>query len=554
VLFYVYFITNLIGLSLNFVDFIYYKFTQTRTTTAGLESIENETNGAGLFFVFLKDYWHVFVLFILIAFIWVKFYKRISFKRYVKPNLDLGYFLSSIVMVLIVATLCIGGIRGDFKHSTRPITLVDASRHVKVLSHADMVLNTPFAIFRTINKNYFNRINEIDESVIAKVLKPIKKFNRNIEDKPNVVILIVESLSREYIGAFNKQMGIENHESFTPFLDSLSSKSLIFPNTFANGRKSIHGMSSVLAGIPSFKVAYTSSPYANQDTQSIVSVLNEMNYDTSFFHGAPNGSMGFLGFGNILGFDHYYGKTEYNNDDDFDGLWGIWDKPYLKHVNTVLALKKQPFMATVFTLTSHSPYVIPKEAKGKFPKGYLPMHKCIGYTDNALKVFFEDAKKQDWYNNTIFVITGDHGNQVYYKEYMKTINRSVVPIIVFKPESDLIGEDYSLAQQIDIYPTLTDLVGYNKPIRSWGRSLLNDTIVKPYAVTHNGLSLQLQQDNHIYVMDNEKEIGFFNIEDKGLKHPLKNVSDSTKNILRIKAKSFVQDYMNRIIDKKLKAE
>ncbi len=554
VLFYVYFITNLIAYALNFVDFIYYKFTQTRTTTAGLESLENESNKMGLLFVFLKDYWHVFVLFSVVSFIWIKLYKVAGFKEYKKANPSLGYFLTSIVAILITAGLSIGGIRGDFKHSTRPITLVDASRHVSVLSHADMVLNTPFALIRTINKNYFKKQNSIPEAVVLDVLKPIKQYNREVEGKPNVIILIVESLSREYIGAFNKKMGIKNHESFTPFLDSLSAKSLIFPNTFANGRKSIHGMSSVLAGIPSFKVAYTSSPFANQDTQSIVSVLNDMDYDTSFFHGAPNGSMGFLGFGNILGFDHYYGKTEYNNDDDFDGLWGIWDKPYLKHVNTVLAEKKEPFMATIFTLTSHSPYVVPKEAKGKFPKGYRPIHQCVGYTDNALKDFFNNAKNQDWYKNSIFVITGDHGNQIYYKDYMKAVNRSVVPIIVFKPNSNLVGEDYSLAQQIDIYPTLTDLVGYKKPIRSWGRSLMNDSIVEPFAVTHNGLNMQLQQGQYIYAMDSQKEIGFYNIKDKGLEYPLTNVSDSIKNVLRIKAKSFVQDYMNRIIDKKLKAE
>ena len=76
-------------------------------------------------------------------------------------------------------------------------------------------------------------------------------------------------------------------------------------------------MPAVLAGIPSFKDAFTSSPYVNTSIESLVSILKEEGYYTSFFHGAPNGSMGFLGFSNVLGFDAYYGKTEYNNDDDF---------------------------------------------------------------------------------------------------------------------------------------------------------------------------------------------------------------------------------------------
>ncbi|WP_375238793.1 LTA synthase family protein [Aurantibacter sp.] len=554
VLFYLYFITNLIAYALNFVDFIYYKFTQTRTTTAALEAVQNESNGLGLFFVFLRDYWHVFVLFFIVAFIWIKVYKLIKFKNHLTTNSGLGYFLSSVVIFLVIATLCIGGIRGDFKHSTRPITLVDASRHVKILSQADMVLNTPFALIRTINKNYFKKQNKISEDIVKTVLNPIKQYNNVTKDKPNVVILIVESLSREYIGAFNTNTNIPNYKSYTPFLDSLSQESLIFPNTFANGRKSIHGMSSVLAGIPSFKVAYTSSPYSNQDTQSVVSILNEMHYDTSFFHGAPNGSMGFLGFSNILGFDHYYGKTEYNNDDDFDGLWGIWDKPYLKHVNSVLAKKVEPFMATVFTLSSHSPYIIPKKDKGKYPLGTLPMHKCVGYTDNALKEFFKEAKTKEWYNNSVFVITGDHTNLIDYPYYAKALNRFSVPIILFSPKGDYKGVNNSLAQQIDVYPTIVDIVGYNKPIRSWGRSVLNDTLVKPFAITNSSSTFHLQQDDYIYVFDSEKDIGFYNIEDKGLEKPLKKVSDSIKNTLRIKAKSFIQDYMNRIIDKKLTAE
>ena len=163
------------------------------------------------------------------------------------------------------------------------------------------------------------------------------------------------------MGAFNQNSNIPNYVSYTPFLDSLASKSLVFDNAFANGRKSIHGMSSVLAGIPSFKDAFTSSPYANQKIESVVSVLNLEGYDTSFFHGAPNGSMGFLGFSNILGFDHYYGKTEFGNDALFDGFWGIWDLPFFQFTKETIDTKKTPFFSTIFTVTSHEPYIIPDE-------------------------------------------------------------------------------------------------------------------------------------------------------------------------------------------------
>ena len=133
----------------------------------------------------------------------------------------------------------------------------------------------------------------MEQSLVDSIVKPIKQYGSKSADKPNIVVFITESMGREYIGAFNEEKDIPDYVGFTPFLDSLSSQSLIFPNAFANGRKSIHGMSSVLAGIPSFKDAFTSSPYSKQTMNSLVSVLKSEGYDTSFFHGAPNGSMVF---------------------------------------------------------------------------------------------------------------------------------------------------------------------------------------------------------------------------------------------------------------------
>ena len=552
VVLWVYFITNLIAYATNFIDFIYYKFTFSRTTTAGLESVENESNKVGLFFTFLVDYWYVFLLFFITAFAWVKLYNLVEVKEKKHSNI-ITYLLSSIVIFCGIAVLTVGGIRGDFKHSTRPINLVDANRHVSKVSHSDMILNTPFAIIRTINKNYFKKRKGVDENVIANAFNPIKQYNRVVEKKPNVVVLIVESFAREYIGSFNEKSGISDYEGYTPFVDSLAQHSLIFPNAYANGRKSIHAMSSILAGIPSFKVAYTSSPYSNQETQSMVSAFNEMGYDTSFFHGAPNGSMGFLGYSNILGFDNYYGKTEYNNDADFDGLWGIWDKPFLNYTSDVLSQKKEPFMATLITLSSHSPYKVPEEFKGKFPEGHVPIHKCVGYTDEALKEFFQKASKEDWYDNTIFVITADHCNQIYYDEYRKIVNRFAVPVLFYTPKNEYLGKDYSLAQQIDIYPTIMDMVGYDKPFMSWGRSLVGDTIQEPYAITYSGSKFQFMNDGLICSMDDKKTLGFYDIDDKGLENKLNDSPTNEMLLLEQKAKGFVQDYMNRIIDKNLSA-
>jgi len=549
-LFYLYFTVNLIFYTANFIDFIYYKYTFNRSTRASLDTLQNESNKGSLFLNFLVNYWHVFFLFFLMAFLWIYLYKKEKVKHHEsKPNFK--YFLASVFSFLLITALCIGGIRGDFRKSTRPINLLDASRFVTDASQADFVLNTPFAIIRTWNTNTFKKVNLVDKTTIDSLLVPIKHYKNNPKTKPNVVILILESYAKEYISAFNKDMNIRNYKGYSPFVDSLAQHSMIYTNGYANGYKSIHGMSSVIAGIPSFKDAFTSSPYPKQKIESLVSVLKSEGYDTSFFHGAPNGSMGFLGFGNILGYDHYYGKNEYNNDADFDGVWGIWDEPFMQYFNITISKKQQPFMATLFSVSSHEPYIVPDKYIGKFPKGDNPIHQCIGYTDYALKQFFNAAKKEKWYQNTIFVLVADHDNLIFYDDYLKDQNFHTVPILFFSPNKKYVGVNKDWAQQIDIYPTLLDMMGYDKPFRSWGRSLISEKKVPPFVMRYSSDHYQMMSGNYICTFDGEKAVGFYKKEDKDLKNNLIGQRNAEMNLLEKRCKAFLQDYMDRIIDKKL---
>ena len=549
-LFYLYFIPNLFGYATNFIDFIYYRFNFGRSTIAALDSLKNESNKTILLVNFLMNYWHVFVLFVLVSFFWVYLYKKVSISE-VQHHSGKVYFGSSLISFLLTSTLIIGGIRGDFKKSTRPINMIDASRNVKNSSQADVVLNTPFALIRTMFSNNFKKVNFVNSITIDSLVQPIKQYKNNPKSKPNVVIFILESNAKEYFGSFNKDIKIPNYKGYTPFVDSLAQHSMIYTNAYANGYKSIHAMSSVLAGIPSFKDAFTSSPYPKQKTESLVSTLKSEGYSTSFFHGAPNGSMGFLGYANILGFDHYYGKNEYNNDTDFDGVWGIWDEPFFQYFNTTISKEKQPFMATLFSVSSHEPYQVPDKYKGKFPKGDVNIHQCIGYTDYALKQFFASAKKQSWFNNTIFVFVGDHGNTIFYDEYKKEMNKNVVAMMIYKPNSDLVGESKEYAQQIDLYPTILDLMGYNKPFRSWGRSLVGDKKVKPFVVRYSANLYQFMSGNYICTFDGNKVVGFYAKKDKDLKHNLISKRNAEMDLIEIKCKAYIQDYMARIMDKKL---
>ena len=552
-LFYLYFSTNLLAYATNFIDFIYYKFTFARTTIVALNVLEHETNKTTLLLNFLVEYWYVFILFILFSLLWIFLYKKVVVENF-QPTKPVAYFGFSSVGFVFIVLLVIAGIRGgDFKKSTRPINLLDASRNVKNIVHSDIVLNTPFAIIRTLFSNSFLKVNyaEVNAAVIEKQVQPVKFYSNNPKTKPNVVVLIVESFGREYIGAFNKKANIPNYVSHAPFLDSLAQHSMIYTNAYANGRQSIHGMSSVLSGIPSFKDAFTSSPYPKQKIESLVSTLKGEGYNTSFFHGAANGSMGFLGFSKILGIDDYYGRTEFNDDSQFDGFWGIWDEPFLQYMKKTLDKKKAPFFATVFTVSSHEPYVIPQKYKNRFKEGKVAIHKNAEYTDYAIKRFFDEAKKQPWFDNTIFVMVADHCNQIYYDEYQKPINRFAVPILIYQPNSKYVGVDDDFAQQIDIYPTILDMIGYDKPFRSWGRSLLDNKSSQPFFINSTGTIYQFARGNYICTFDGKVALGFYDKNDKALKNNLIKNRNAEMNDIELNCKAFIQDYMERVVDKRL---
>ena len=549
--FWIYCLCNGFFLSLNFIDFAYYRFNQNRLMNNFLEVIEFESNKIDLLLHFIWVYFHLIILFFAMLYLLALAYKRLKIYPIIIENYW-RYGLSSFVLFFgSIALFVLGARGGDFKKSTRPITLIDAMDNVRTPQQADVVLSSAFTLLKTLGQNNFNKSkNRFTNLEIEKELNTIKEYppSRRFEKKPNIVIFILESMGREYWGALNETYDIPNYKGYTPFLDSLASHSLIFPNGFATSRKSIHGMPSILAGIPSFETSYASSLYSRQKVGSVVSVAKELDYQTSFFHGAANGSMGLLGFSNILGFDNYYGRTEFNNDLEFDGSWGIWDEPFLGYVKSVLDQQRKPFLSSVFTITSHEPYVIPKDYEGKFDKGYLPMHQCVGYTDYALRKFFEASKTSDWFENTIFIFTADHSNQTHFPFYEKTVNRFGNPLMIFKSNSELKGVDMKLASHLDIFPTVADLIDYPKPFKCWGRSLVSNQNHEPFVINYfSGGSYFIMDENFICIHNGNKAIGFYELKDKNMENNL--IRNKTQEMIDLENKCtmFLEDYFESLM-------
>lgn len=538
---------NSVIIALNCIDFIYFRFTLRRTTFSVFREFRNEANGRELALRFFLDYWYMVVVFIILCCLIYKAYGKIlSSAEKVKAGLK--YYLINTAVFCACIYLFIISVRGGFTYSSRPITLSNAGDYVERPLEMAIVLNTPFAIYRTIGIKQFQKPQYFSSDTLINIFSPLHQPDSSIRFTPrNVVVIIIESFGKEYIGALNGK-----GKGFTPFVDSLVKHSKVFEYSFANGKKSIDAMPSVLASIPSIGEPYILTPYSGNKINSIASLLKDKGYATGFFHGAPNGSMGFSAFANIAGFDKYFGKTEFNNDAEFDGTWGIWDEPFLQFYAEQMNKMPEPFCTALFTVSSHHPFEVPDKYKGKLPEGNLRIHKCIAYTDQALKKFFASASKMKWFNNTLFVITADHTNtDSYYPEFKTSMGVFSVPVIFYAPgDIALVGHEPKLVQQIDIMPTALSYLGYDKPYIAFGsNALANDP--ERFVVNYNGF-YQIFMGDHLLQSDGAKSIAMYDYKkDIMLQENLLDKQPEERKKLETKLKAFIQQYYTRLIDNQL---
>jgi phosphoglycerol transferase MdoB-like AlkP superfamily enzyme len=556
VLKWVFIVSNALAFAANSADIIYYRFTLRRTTLSIFSQFKNETNLEKLFFRFLLDYWYVSLFFIFLIVLLVWGYSKVRFDG-PQAKRPLLFYGSSVVGMLLAAGLFIGGARGGFRESTRPITLSNAAAYAKEPKDVNLVLNTPFALMRTAKANVIQKVDYFSsQQELEKYFTPLKyppdsaKFQHK-----NIVVIILESFSKEFVGAYNQSWGKDSYKGYTPFLDSLISHSHSFRYSMANGRKSIDAMPSVICSIPSIEVPYVLSHFSGNKVNSLPNLLKEKGYYSAFFHGAPNGSMGFDAFANQSGFEDYFGKDEYGNNDDFDGIWGIWDERFLQYYAKKMSEFKQPFYTTLFTVSSHHPYQLPKEYLNSFKGGALPIYKTIEYTDWALKRFFQTASKTDWFKNTLFVITADHASaEIQYPQYNTAWGYFSVPLIFYEPGQGSIEMKDELVQQVDILPSILSHLGYDQPYVSFGRDVFN-TSERAFAFNYLNNTYQFFQGSYLLQFDGQKSIGLYDFKaDPFLKENEINSQIDTVSAMETRLRALIQQYNNRMVDNNLTKE
>lgn len=441
-----------------------------RRLTGSILQMFSEAQGKTGAMAGLYLHWIFLGLFLCVPFLLI-FYK---ITKNEKPFQWGGF--SSLGTQLVVILFLVLAARGGFQK--KPLSLAQSHHFQNSLLNL-LTLNTTFTVVKSFSSKGLEKVQFMSSE------KAHLFMNKNLSNaefvnipelqtqKQNVVILILESFSSEYTS-----LKSQNRKSHTPFLDELIKQSLVFPNALANGRRSIEGIAAILAGIPSLMdEPFISSEYSTHKIEGIGSNFVNSGYQTSFFHGGENGTMHFDSFTEKLGFQNYFGSQQYPDQKDFDGVWGIWDRPYLKYFANEVSKMKSPFFTVLFTLSSHQPYLVPGSEKDRFPEQpEHPILKSISYSDQALKDFFEMAKRQLWYNQTLFILVADHTGPVVFANPKNPLSSYQIPIVFFHPQIKVWPKEIdtsTLAQQIDLPATLYDLLGMKQAKTTvFGRSLL----------------------------------------------------------------------------------
>ena len=559
-----YLVVNGLGLAMNLGDSVYFQYTARRTTIAFFSEFGGDDKlGTIVGYEFLR-HWYLVLLFIALMVFLYRLYT--TPKPHPRPRGQ--YYLIQTCSLLVAAYLCWAGMRGGL-WDNRPIKISTANQFIIRPNDASLILNTPFSMLRTIGKNSYHRPDFFtDEQELKRIYSPIhggsntSMLSDTCFTKKNVVVIFLESFAREYFGSLNREI-LPGYKGYTEFLDSLIDHGAVtWRYSYANGKASVDVMPSALSGLPMFVESFVAASHATNRLGGMAEYLDSLGYETAFFHGAPASSLGFQGFTKATGFQHAWSQEDFEADPRtegraaYDNWWGIWDEPFLQYFRMKMSDMKEPFMTALFTLTSHHPFHVPEQYKDLFPEEKMPIHKCIRYTDHALRRFFAEASKEPWFKNTVFVLTGDHTNASNHAEYKSAINQFSTSIILYDPSGSLPpGIREGIAQQTDILPTILNMVGYEKPYLAFGCDLLNTPAKDTWAVNYIDGVYQYCKGDYVLQFDGEKAIGLYRLDDYQMQRNLmdegREKRDDVRGKMERELKAIIQQYMNRMIDNRL---
>jgi len=413
----------------------------------------------------------------IVSFLWI--YKKFVFQKEI-TNIGNKWIVNPILFLLMAFVLVLG-LRGGLQ----PIPINQSDVYFSkfdILNTA--AVNSSWNLLHSIvqNRKYMNEnpYQYYDLEEAKKVVNEIQKVKKDTTtiilktNRPNVVILILESWSSDCVN------GIDGYfEGIAPFYDSMAKDGILFTKCYASGFRSDQGMVAIYSGFPAQpNTTIIKQPNKFSKLPCINSEFKKAGYHTSFMFG------GQLNYGNIKGYMYFNGFDKITEQADFSdevpaGNLGVHDEFMLQQFHKDINSFKEPFFASAFTCSSHSPYDHP-EIKNSvtFGDDENDYYNSVKYADQSLKQFFENIKNEPWYDNTLFVLVADHSHATSKHWGRHTAAYKKIPMLFYGNviKDEFKGKPYNkLCTQTDFPKTLMKQLDMNSDDLFWSNDLYTPT-------------------------------------------------------------------------------
>ncbi len=431
----------------------------------------------------LKSYLHSLIITIIILnsalFFALKFGKKLFYPQ--ESN-----YKTKLLLFLFVVFFLFLGVRGSLT-SKRPINgsnaifCSDQMTNSLGLNSLYTVAFAAYAMKHEGDVKKYGKMDELEAYTRVKKYMDVTEFipgevpflhlqkPDSTQPKYNVVIFLQESLGAEYVGCLNGM-------PLTPELDKLSKEGLLFTNLYCTGTRSVRGIEQVTAGfLPNPSESIVKLSGSQQGFFTLADAFGLQNYDTSFIYGGMANFDNMASFFNGNGFKNIIDETDFDSDGKkyaMKGTWGYSDEDLAVKANEYYkSLGNKPFFSLMFSTSNHEPFEFPDGRIQLYEQPKNSVHNAMKYADFSIGKFFELAKKEAYYKNTIFVVIADHNTRTYGKNLVP-VNKFHIPALIIAPNVDK-GITYdNLASQMDIPSTVLALSGITTKTPMVGRNLL----------------------------------------------------------------------------------
>ena len=432
-----------------------------------------------------SHYWILLLITIVIMMVFNKLISRII-TRFTKNENQALKLPSAIAYSVVFLGFLFLGLRGSIDFENEPLQPKDALFSPYALVN-NITINGVFNFAHSMNNRKIEFLdNDIALPSVSKYLNfeanntayPLARFQdaKNDTVKKNLVLIIIESLSANQMGLYGGNKGL------TPFLDSLAKASICYPNIYTSGVHTHNGIYSTLYGHPALldRVGLREGALSNLSYYGLPHILKENGYATSFLIGGDKNFDSMQAFLPENGFDQLVSQDDFPSQDKVTS-WGVSDHILFNKtiwmMDSVAALN-QPFFMNYMTISTHTPWDLPKDNAIPDLKGETKEERSYAYADWSIQQLLQQLKNKPYYDNTIFAFVADHG-QRFDVVYDMPLAYHHTPFIIFDPSADTAIWDDKVGMQIDVFPTLLGYMNLPFENNTLGVNLKNHT--RPFA-------------------------------------------------------------------------